>query len=380
MTTSTESPSTSRRGAEPAEGQAHLDGSRESGASVAGERAALPASVDGKSWLKALIRELAVQDYLVLAYSAILWFAALRGQEGPDKVHCVQQTSLMFGFVLTSLCAVRSGWIRSPLANGILYRLTISGSVQLSYFMFRRLLPVANPGSLDHHLYAIDMALFGVEPAMAFDAIVSPLTTEWFSFFYFGYFFLIGAHILPIVFLARQRQLLGEFTFGLLTVFCIGHVVYMLVPGYGPFHAMAGAFKNELPSGLWHDLVMNAVRSGGAFKDIFPSIHTAAPTFIALFSFRHRHRLPFRYTWLPVALFAVNIIGATMFLRWHYLIDVVAGLALGSFALWVTVRVTRFELNRRAAFGLTDSWPDMLPDVPPEELDESESSGVPRAA
>jgi hypothetical protein len=246
--------------------------------------------------------------------------------------------------------------------------------------MFRRLLPVANPGSLDHELYALDMALFGVEPAMVFDSFVTSLTTEWFSFFYFGYFFLIGAHILPIVFLARQRQLLGEFTFGLLTVFCIGHVVYMLVPGYGPFHAMAGAFQNELPQGLWYDLVMNAVRSGGAFKDIFPSIHTAAPTFIALFSFRHRHRLPFRYTWLPVSLFAVNIIGATMFLRWHYLIDVVAGLALGSFALWLAVRVTRFELNRRVALGLTDSWPDMLPDIPPEELDESESNGLPRAA
>jgi hypothetical protein len=324
-------------------------------------------------WLARTLREFGVQDYWVLAYCVALCVAALQGVPGPDRAICIRETFLMFAFATAGLVIVRSRWIESvPLANGLLYRLSISGVVQISYFFFRRLLPVANPGTLDHQLYALDLALFGVEPAMAFDHLVNPFTTEWFSFFYFGYFPLIGAHILPIVLFAKQKQLLGEFTFGLLTVFCIGHITYMFVPGFGPFHAMAGEFQNQFPPGLWHDLVMNAVSSGGAFKDIFPSIHTATPTFIALFSFRHRDRLPFRYTWLPVTLFALNIIGATMFLRWHYLIDVVAGLTLGSFALWLTVRVTRFELNRRAALGLGDSWPDMVPDLPTEQLEESD--------
>ncbi len=372
MTTSTERPSTSRREAEQASPES-LQGAAENELSLA------PSVSQVTSWPRSFLRELAVQDLVVLVYCIILWYAALQGEPSADRTVCVQQTTVMLGFVVVSLCAIRSGWIKSALAGGFLYRITISGVVQLSYFMFRRLLPVANPGTLDQELYALDLALFGIEPAMALDRFVTPLTTEWFSFFYFGYFFLIGAHILPIVFLARQRQLLGEFTFGLLTVFCTGHVVYMLVPGYGPFHAMAGEFQTQFPPGLWHDLVMNAVRSGGAFKDIFPSIHTATPTFIALFSFRHRHRLPFRYTWLPVSLFAVNIIGATMFLRWHYLIDVVAGLMLGTGALWIAVRVTRYELNRRVALGLSDSWPDMLPDVPAEELDRAESSRLSRA-
>ena len=75
------------------------------------------------------------------------------------------------------------------------------------------------------------------------------------------------------------------------------------------------------------------VRSNGAQKDIFPSLHTAGPCFIAMFSFRNRERLPFRYTWPLVAFSAVNIIIATMFLRWHYLIDVIAGFSIAVLAV-----------------------------------------------
>lgn len=306
------------------------------------------------------MRELAVQDYVVFGYCLCLWFAALQGTPGRERDLCIQETTTLLAFVVAALVAIRGQFVKHGLAAGLLYRVTITGVVQLSYFMLRRLLPVANPGALDLKLYRLDMAWFGIEPAMSLDAWVTSSTTEWFAFFYFGYFLLLAAHILPIVLLTRHRQVLGEFTFGLLVVFCGGHLLYMLVPGYGPFLAMAEHFQNELPDGVWLNLVLAAVDSGGAQKDIFPSIHTAAPTFIALFSFRHRHRVPFRYTWLPVNFFALNIIIATMFLRWHYLIDVVAGLAVGAIALWAAVPVTRYELARRVYRDLGESWPPIF--------------------
>ena len=84
-------------------------------------------------------------------------------------------------------------------------------------------------------------------------------------------------------------------------------------------------------------------------KDIFPSLHTAGPCFIAMFSFRNRDRLarsatPGRCS----TFFAANIIGATMFLRWHYVIDVLAGFALATLAAAGRARVTRWEVARRA--------------------------------
>jgi membrane-associated phospholipid phosphatase len=132
----------------------------------------------------------------------------------------------------------------------------------------------------------------------------------------------------------------------------------VLVPGYGPYRAIAGEFQHALPSGMWLNVVMEAVAEGGAQKDIFPSLHTAAPTFIALYSFRHRALPPYRYTWPLVLFFAANIIVATMFLRWHWLVDVVAGLALAVTSQVLSVWVTEHELVRRARERLVPTWPE----------------------
>jgi membrane-associated phospholipid phosphatase len=148
----------------------------------------------------------------------------------------------------------------------------------------------------------------------------------------------------------------------------------MVVPGYGPFKAMPEAFQNEFPPGVWWNLVQDIVASSGAQKDIFPSLHTAAPTFMLLFSFHHREELPYKFTWPVVAFFTLNIVGATMFLRWHYVIDVIAGLLLAGFAHVVAVRITRQEMVRREALGLTPLWPEWFT---PVDLQTPEREPVP---
>jgi membrane-associated phospholipid phosphatase len=266
--------------------------------------------------------------------------------------------SMLLVFLVATLIVVRGGILKHTVLTPLSYRFAIYGTVQLSYFFLASLLPLVNGTTLDAELYRLDTGLFGVEPAMAMDAIVSSLTTEWFAFFYYGYFFVLALHVIPILMFARHPRVVGEFALGMLTVFCLGHIGYMLVPGFGPYRAMADHFQHALPSGMWMDLVRVTVASGGAQMDIFPSLHTAAPTFIAIYSFRHRQKLPFRYTWPVVALFAVNIIIATMFLRWHYVIDVVAGLCLAALALFVAKRATDFELARRERAQLMPSWPE----------------------
>ena len=154
---------------------------------------------------------------------------------------------------------------------------------------------------------------------------------------------------------------MGEFCLGMLGMFCIGHILYMLVPGYGPVRAFADHFHAPLPHGLWFNMVNGTVSAAGAQMDIFPSIHTAIPTFLTLISYRHRNKLPFRYTWPVLAFFTANIIVATMFLRWHYVIDVVAGLTLAGVSLWAARVLTSYELHRRKSGGLTTNWPRFYP-------------------
>jgi membrane-associated phospholipid phosphatase len=53
----------------------------------------------------------------------------------------------------------------------------------------------------------------------------------------------------------------------------------------------------------------------------------------------------------------VNTIVATMFLRWHYLIDVIAGLALAFGSIIAADKVVTWELARRVASDLPSLWP-----------------------
>jgi hypothetical protein len=294
--------------------------------------------------------------------------ACLQAPAGSMRIHCIERVFGLLTFLVTTLIVVRGGLLRHPFWAPLMYRLAIYGTVQLSYFFFHDLLPAVNPGSLDLELYHLDLALFGFEPAMAMDAFVGPFTTEWFAFFYFGYFFLLALHVIPILMFSRDQRVLAEFALGMLIVFCVGHTVYMLVPGYGPYKAMADQFQNQFPHGMWLDMVMATVNAGGAQKDIFPSLHTAAPTYLALFSFRHRDKLPFRFTWPVVAFCAVNIIGATMFLRWHYIIDVIAGVTLSTTAIVLTVRLARWDALRRQVNGLAQSWPMFFESRRPEPV------------
>jgi hypothetical protein len=307
--------------------------------------------------LAACLRNVAVQDWLVLSYLALLNLAAVGAPAGPIQVECLGRMLLLFAAELGAVVAVRGGLLRHRFTRALLYRLVIFGTVQLSYFFLGHLLPLVRPIALDTELHALDLKLFGVEPAMALDRFVGPMTTEWFAFFYYGYFFLLALHVIPLLLFARQPRIVSEFSLGLLVVFCVGHMLYMVVPGFGPYKAMADQFAHPFPRGLWLDTVMTTVAEGGAQKDIFPSLHTAAPMFIALFSYRNRHLVPFKYTWAPVAFMAFNIIIATMFLRWHYVIDVVAGLVLSVVAWFLSVHITTWEARRRAKHGLQAAWP-----------------------
>jgi len=298
------------------------------------------------------LRSAGVADYLVFLYLVGLNVAVALSPQGPVRTMCLLQVAGLLAVFLLSMLLVRGELLRHRFWNALGYRIGIYGTVQLSYFFFKDLLPLVNPGSLDRELYALDQLLFGFEPAIWLDRFVGPLTTEWFAFFYFWYFFLLAAHIVPIIFGSRDAWLVGEFMLGMLIVVCVGHLGYFLVPGFGPYKAMPEYFQHQLPSGLWMDLVWSTVNSNGAMKDIFPSLHTAGPCFVAMFSFRNRDHLPFRYTWPLITFFAGNIIIATMFLRWHYVIDVFAGFALATSATLLAPIITKWELDRRRAGGL----------------------------
>jgi hypothetical protein len=309
-----------------------------------------------RAWLRRLVRELAIQDWIVLVYLTTLTLAVIATDDSPTRSSCLRHLAPLLGFCASGLVLVRGTLVRDGFFAPLTYRLAVYGTLQLSYFELRELLPLVNSSSLDRQLAFIDQHLLGIEPSLWLDQFVTPRTTEWFSFFYFGYFALLAVHVLPMVFISRRTKLAAEFCLGMILIYATSHTVYMLVPGFGPIRFFADQFVHPLPRGFWYDCVMSAVESGGAQKDIFPSLHTGGPAFLAIFSFRHRDKLPFRFTWPLVVFFVTNIIIATMFLRWHYLVDVIAGLAVAGSAAALAARFAPREVDWRAAQGLTPVW------------------------
>lgn len=294
-----------------------------------------------------LVANLAVQDVVITIYLTLLMGAVLTAT-GPDRSASIRIVALDAFFYVVGIVLTRGGILRhSSFANALVYRLTVFFPVFLSYFQLRLILPAVSPHSVDAELLAFDQRVFGYEPSLAWDRWVTPHATEWFAFFYFGYFFLLVAHVLPIMLNAKSRARIAHFSLGIVVVFCVGQLLYMVVPGWGPYRHLAGHFEHPLEGGLFWRLVKATVEAGGSQKDIFPSLHTAAPTYFAIYSFMHRRVLPFRFTWPFMAFAASQIILATMFLRWHYLVDIIAGITLATTAALVSRRVVVWETAQR---------------------------------
>src|SRR4249919_1266726 len=101
----------------------------------------------------------------------------------------------MLDFCLAVLGLVRGGLLKGGIIDQLLYRLAVYGPFQISYFELRELLPLVNSTSLDSQLSYIDQHILHFEASLFMDRFVTSATTEWFAFFYFGYFALLAVHV-----------------------------------------------------------------------------------------------------------------------------------------------------------------------------------------
>ena len=303
------------------------------------------------------LERLAAQDWLVASYLMVLTVAVLMGS-GPRRSAAIGMLVVDSVAFWAAMIFARGRFGQPRVLADLVYRVGLIGSVIATFLQLHYILPTVSHVVLDASIYRLDLAVFGFEPSVSWDRFVSPRTTEWFSFFYYSYFFILCAFVVPMGLFERRVRVLSELSFGLLFVVCVGHCLYILVPGRGPYAELAPHFQHSLSGGFWWPLVVKTVSSvdGALRTDIFPSLHTACPTFLTLFCFRNRALRPYRYVWPVAALFTSQIILATMFLRWHYLADVCAGLTLATLGFLLSSRVVRSEARARETRALGAVW------------------------
>lgn len=296
----------------------------------------------------AAFRNMATQDWLMLGFHLFMWLRVTAAPDSADASFGRRFTGLLLTVTLTTIVLVRGELVAAGKARALLYRVGLLAPMIASYLSLRWVLAGLAPVLVDDQLMAIDRALLGGTPAVWMSAWNEPAFVEWFGFFYYSYFYLTAFMLLPMMFVRRGEGLpLQELTLGTLVICVIGHVGYTFVPGVGP-HAHL-AWDAPVDGGFFWSLIVSTIDSAGALLDIFPSLHTAYPVFFAAYAFRNRRVWVFRYCWPVVGFFAANMVVATMFLRWHWAIDVVAGLATAFVAFQVAVTLARKEGGRGEA-------------------------------
>jgi hypothetical protein len=288
-------------------------------------------------------QNLAVQDVIALAFHAYLFVRVSIAPDSPDATVARRLAFALFVITASSLVLTRGEMIGSRRARTLTYRLGLFMPMVLSYFEMRVLLPALQPELMDHQLFAIDLWLLGTTPSVWMEAWNVESVVEWLSFFYYCHYLVLTLMLIPALFVGSGRPL-QELMAGSMLVVAAGHVLYTVVPGAGPVATLA--FDQPLQGAFWWNQVELTVTTAGAQLDIFPSLHTAFPAYFTLHAFAYRHTQPFKWLWPILAFVAVNIIIATMFLRWHWFIDVALGLLLAFAARRFAMAVAEREERR----------------------------------
>lgn len=224
---------------------------------------------------------------------------------------------------LTARCPGNAAW-RTRL---LFYPLAMN----LYFQLMRSAVPALHPEKMDGVLRHIDQWLLPDTPSLLLQPLVTPWATELFSLCYILFFPYLTFSL--IAYFVGDLARLRAFTVGLFSLYGIGFLGYALVPAGGPYLALAHEFVAPLVGGpitTWNAALVSAGSSG---VDVFPSLHVAVSSFLLGFDFRHKRRRFWAYL-LP----CLGLWLSTLYLRYHYLIDVLAGFALATLALWLAER------------------------------------------
>jgi membrane-associated phospholipid phosphatase len=214
--------------------------------------------------------------------------------------------------------------------------------VSACYREMALLIPPIRGSDSDRWLANLDFRLWGVHPTVWLERIQSSALTE---FLQIVYTLFVPAVLLVAVLLWKKRryQEFQYYAFLIAFGYLVSYVGYLLVPARGPRFLLRNL--QHLPlQGVWLFRSMQDTldRLESAHYDCFPSGHTEL-TILAWWSSRMAGNRLFGvyFAYTP------SIIFATVYLRYHYTVDVLAGALVAAALIVATPSIYR-RLQERA--------------------------------
>lgn len=202
------------------------------------------------------------------------------------------------------------------------------------------IIPGIRSGNCDDLLIRVDRLLFGTHPTVWLERFIHPWLTALLQFAYVSYYFL------PIVFVVtlavrKDRRAFDESAFGIVLCFYLSYLGYLAVPAVGPRFTLAALQTRGLEAGPLVIALQDTLNTLENTKmDAFPSGHTAVALMTLYYSWRSGEKA-LGMTLLPVV---TALVISTVYLRYHYVIDVVAGFGLAFLTVRLAPRLHRMLL------------------------------------
>ncbi len=196
---------------------------------------------------------------------------------------------------------------------------------------FFMILPYFNSHDYDRELAQMDFSLFGVYPTVWIEQWVRPWLTD---LLYLTYFIYYPFPLFILVYLYRKKMFsaLDRSIFLLLVVNYGAYITYFFVPAMGPrFYEPIMHLQTKALNGIFLAVpIRDFIHIFEPNKfDAFPSLHIATSLTTMIIMFRYNKKM-----FLIFIPFILGIFVAVIYCRFHYMVDVFAGI------VWTAVAVS----------------------------------------
>lgn len=189
------------------------------------------------------------------------------------------------------------------------------------YALYSNLMLRVNPHTADGVLSRIDAALLGNQASFYLQSIINPWLTDVCNLIYFSYVLSLPAVALYL-YLKQRDTVFRRVMMGYLILMLMGVSSYLLVPAIGPGSYFATQYTHDLQGHLISREVDYIIWAGRVAYDCFPSLHVGIPLLLCLYIRDYRRSL-----FYPGMVYVGCMCFSTLYLRYHYLSDVIASFA-----------------------------------------------------
>ena len=186
------------------------------------------------------------------------------------------------------------------------------------------------PVDLDYYFYQAEQYLWHCQPSIIFgEKINQAWFNELMNMCYFSYYILIISVCSALYF--KRKQLAPKSIFIVVFSFYLYYVIFDVLPVSGPQFYLKDVPTASIPQYFFGRIMEGILTDMEQPTGAFPSSHVGVAVILSILSFKHLKKMFF-----AIAFFSIGICFATVYIKAHYLIDVLAGLISAPIFVYVS--------------------------------------------